>query len=76
MKRTTIFADDYLIKEIKDISKEEKKSIAEVMREAMLTYVKMKRRKTHKLSFIGVGESGRVDVSEKHEELLWKKHTD
>ncbi len=73
MKRTTIFADDNLIKEIKEISKEENRSAAEIIREAMLTYIKHKRHRKKKLSFIGIGSSGRRDIAERHEELLWKK---
>ena len=73
MKRTTIFAHEELINEIKDISKDENRSVAEVVREAMVNYVKQKRKKSKKLSFIGIGDSGRSDVSKNHEELLWKK---
>ena len=75
MKRTTIFADDALIKEFKDLSKEENRSVAEMVREAMEQYVRQRRQKKKKLSFIGIGASGRHDVSEKHEELLWRKAT-
>lgn len=71
MKRTTIFADEDLINEIKEISKEENRSIAEIMREAMQGYIKQKR-KRKKLSFIGIGSSGRRDIAEKHEDLIWK----
>lgn len=73
MKRTTIFTDEYLYKEIKDISNEEDRSIAEVIREAMEIYINQKRQKKKQLSFIGIGDSGRKDISENHEELLWKK---
>jgi len=73
MKRTTIFADDDLIAEIKEISREEGRSAAAVMREAMLSYIDRKKNKKRKLSFVGVGDSGRRGVAEKHEELLWKK---
>lgn len=75
MKRTTIFADANLINEIKEISKEENKSVAEVIREAMLSYIKQKRHKGAKVSFIGFGDSGRRDIAERHEELLWEKAT-
>ena len=50
MKRTTIFADDALIKEFKDLSKEENRSVAEMVREAMEVYVKQRRQKKKKLS--------------------------
>ena len=74
MKRTTIFADEALIKEFKELSKEKNRSVAEMVREAMEQYVRQRHQKK-KLSFIGIGASGRRDVSEKHEELLWRKST-
>jgi metal-responsive CopG/Arc/MetJ family transcriptional regulator len=73
MKRTTIFADDDLLNEIKEISKEENRSVAEIMRTAMEGYIQQKRHKKKKISFIGIGSSGRRDIAEKHEELLWKR---
>lgn len=73
MKRTTIYVDDSLIKEIKEISKEENRSIADVLREAMENYIKHKVYRKKKLSFIGIGNSGRKDIAERHEELLWEK---
>ncbi|OGW56047.1 MAG: hypothetical protein A2Y81_06090 [Nitrospirae bacterium RBG_13_43_8] len=73
MRRTTIFADDNLINEIKEISKEENRSVAEIIREAMQGYIKQKRYKKKVISFIGIGSSGRRDIAERHEELLWKK---
>ena len=75
MKRTTIFADDHLINEIKEISKEENRSMADIIRDAMKSYIKQKRHKKKKLSFVGVGSSGRRDIAEKHEGLLWKRVT-
>lgn len=73
MKRTTIFADDGLLEEIKSLSAEENRSVADMVREAMEEYVKRKRKTVRKFSFVGIGNSGRSDVSEKHEQLLWKK---
>jgi metal-responsive CopG/Arc/MetJ family transcriptional regulator len=75
MKRTTIFADESLIEEIKEISREEKRSVADIVREAMQIYISQKRHGKRKISFIGIGDSGRKDIAEKHEELLWKKAT-
>jgi hypothetical protein len=60
------------MREIKEISKEENKSVAEIMREAMQNYTKQKKFKK-KISFIRIGSSGRKDIAERHEELLWKK---
>ena len=73
MKRTTIFADESLIKELKDLSKEENRSVAEIVREAMAKYIRQKRRSKKKLSFIGISNSGRKDIAETHENLLWKE---
>ena len=73
MKRTTFFADEQLMDELKEIAREEKKTLASVVREATTIYVREKRKRKKKLSFVGVGNSGRSDVAEKHEELLWKK---
>ena len=51
---------------------EKNRSVAEIVREAMQGYIQQKKKKK-KLSFINIGSSGRRDVAEKHEELLWKK---
>ena len=75
MKRTTIFADEELLSEIREISAKEKKSVAEVMREAMQSYVQKKKPARRKLSFVGIGRSGRKDIAGRHEELLWKKNS-
>ena len=74
MKRTTFFADEQLMDELKEIAREERKTLASVVREATALYVQDKRKKKkRKLSIVGIGASGRTDVAEKHEELLWKK---
>ncbi|MCI0607170.1 ribbon-helix-helix protein, CopG family [bacterium] len=75
MKRTTIFADEELLEQLREISAEEKSSVAETMRKAMRSYVQQRRRKKRKLSFVGIASSGRKDIAERHEELLWKKNT-
>ena len=70
MKRTTISAEEDLIKEIKDIANEENRSVTEVLREALENYTKQKTVTKKRLSFIGIGNSGRKDIAENHEELL------
>ncbi|MCI0414546.1 ribbon-helix-helix protein, CopG family [bacterium] len=75
MKRTTIFADEELLEQLREISAEEKSSVAETMRKAMRSYVQQRRRKKRKLSFVGIASSGRKDIAERHEDLLWKKNT-
>ncbi len=73
MKRTTIFIDESLMEEIKAISEEEGKTTSESIREAMKNYVRSKRRKKRRLSFVGVGSSGKRTVASRHEELLWQE---
>jgi metal-responsive CopG/Arc/MetJ family transcriptional regulator len=73
MRRTTIFADDHLLNEIKDLANQEKRSVAELIRDALDQYLRAKRKSGKPLSFIGIGESGRDDVAEKHEDLLWQR---
>jgi hypothetical protein len=74
MKRTTFFADEQHMEELKEIAREERKTLAAVVREATALYVHEKRKKKRrKLSIVGIGSSGRSDVAENHEELLWKK---
>ena len=70
MKRTTISAEEDLIKEIKNIANEENRSVTEVLREALENYIKQKTVTKKRLSFIGIGNSGRKDIAENHEELL------
>ena len=72
MRRTTIFVDDELLNEIKELSKEENKSIAEIIRLSLRGYINRKKSRKTRLSFIGIGNSGKKNVAENHEDLLWK----
>ena len=73
MRRTTIFADDAMLLDLKRVSEHEKKSLAQVMREAFEAHVARKRPQPARFSFTGKYDSGRRDVAEKHEDLLWNK---
>ncbi len=73
MKRTTIFADEDLLDAIKHIADEEGTSIADTIRQALDRFVTQRQKSKKQLSFIGIGRSGRRDVSERYEELLWSK---
>ncbi len=75
MKRTTIFANDELLTELKELSQEEKRSVAELVREAISEFIARKKPQEKKISFMGAGKSGRANIAERHEELLWKKHS-
>ncbi len=73
MKRTTIFADEELLTALKHIADEEGVSIAETIRKALDKFVAQRQKSRKKPSFVGVGRSGRKDISERCEELLWTK---
>jgi hypothetical protein len=38
-------------------------------------YIREKKKGERTLSFVGIGKSGKKKISEKHEDLLWKKDT-
>ena len=72
MKRTTVFADDDVMKRLKEIAKRENSTVSEVTRKALNEFISRRARKRSRLSLIGIGRSGRKDVAERSEELLGK----
>ena len=72
MKRTTVFADEDVLRKLREIARRENRSFAEVTRKALTEYVSRRRTKRSRLSLVGVGRSGRKDVAERSEELLRK----
>jgi metal-responsive CopG/Arc/MetJ family transcriptional regulator len=72
MRRTTVFADDDVMKKLKEIAKRENSTVSEVTRKALNEFVSRRARKRSRLSLIGIGRSGRKDVAERSEELLGK----
>lgn len=72
MKRTTVFADDDVMRHLREIAKRENLSVSEVTRKALHEYVRRRRPRRSRLSLIGIGHSGRKDVAERAEELLGK----
>jgi len=72
MRRTTVFADDDVLKKLQQIAKRENSTVAEVTRKALDEYVSRRRPKRSRLSLIGIGRSGRKDVAQRSEELLGK----
>ena len=72
MKRTTVFADEDLLRKLRDIAKRENSSVSEVTRKALVEYVSRRRPKRSRLSLVGIGRSGRKDVAERSEDLLRK----
>jgi len=72
MKRTSVFADEDILRKLREIAKRENSTVSEVTRKALTEFVSRRRAKRSRLSLIGVGRSGRKDVAERSEELLGK----
>ena len=72
MKRTTIFADEEILSELKALSRDENRNVSELIRDALKDYLR-RRRSKKAISFVGVGASGKRSVAERHEDLLWRK---
>lgn len=73
MKRTTVLADDEVMKKLKQIARQENSTVAKVTRTALNEFVSRRQRKKPRLSLIGIGRSGRKDIAERAEELLGKE---
>jgi hypothetical protein len=71
MKRTTIFVPEPLERDLQLYARSERKPVASVVREALVEYLAARRPASALPSFVGVGQSGRSDIAERHEELLW-----
>ena len=72
MKRTTIFIDEALERDLRAIAEREKRPVSWVVREALGSYVTRRKKAGPGISFIALGRSGHRDTAEKHEELLWQ----
>jgi metal-responsive CopG/Arc/MetJ family transcriptional regulator len=72
MKRTTIVADETLLSEVKALARNEQRSAAEIIREALTRYVRERKREGSRLSYLGVAASGEPNIVQQHERLLWK----
>ena len=74
MKRTTVFLDETLERDLQAIARQEKRPVASLVREALAAYItNRKPTAAPALSFVGAGASGRSDIAERHEDLLWRK---
>jgi hypothetical protein len=72
MRRTTIFADEDILRRLREIARRENITLSDAIRTALERYVARRRPKPSRLSLIGIGRSGRRDVAECAEELLGK----
>jgi hypothetical protein len=72
MFRTTVYLDDEIAVAIRHLAKSQKRSQADIIRDALSRYLKRSEQQASRppLRGIGVYRSGRSDVSEKAEELL------
>jgi hypothetical protein len=72
MKRTTIFIDEQLEHDLRLLSGRTGRPVASLVREAMARYVSAETEgTTPSLGFEAAGHSGRTDIAEQHESLLW-----
>lgn len=72
MKRTTLFVEESVDQELHALARRKGVPVSALVRESLARYVtEQKRSQTFALRFLGQGRSGRRDVAERHEELLW-----
>lgn len=71
MKRTTVFADESLLDMLQDIAYRERSTLAGIIRRALEEFVGRRQKNGSLPSFVGIGRSGRNDIAERAEELLW-----
>ncbi len=72
MTRTTILLDHDLLVEVKQLARASGTTVTNVIREALKSYLE-KNRPSRKLSFAGVGKSGRRSVARDAEKVLRRK---
>ncbi len=73
MKRTTIFADEEMLNALREIARREGLSVAEVIRQALDRFIAEQRGGQRLPSIVGIGGSGRRDIAETCEVLLWRE---
>src|SRR4051812_5330774 len=72
MKRTTIFVEPDVERELQALARRKKQPVAALVREALAEYVAGARRERQpRLGFIAAGRSGHRDTAERHEDLLF-----
>lgn len=73
MKRTTIFIEEGAERELQALARRKGRPVASLVREAVAQYVvKARAEQAPRLQFIAAGRSGREDVAERHEDLLFQ----
>ena len=72
MKRTTLFIDEAVDYELHLLARRKRVPVSALVRESLDRYLAEQRPEGLKLRFLGQGHSRETDVSERHEELLWR----
>jgi hypothetical protein len=73
MKRTTLFVEESMDQELHVLARRKGVPVSALVRESLTRYVtEQKRGQKFALRFLGQGHSGRNDVAERHEQLLWR----
>jgi len=73
MKRTTIFIDETIERDLHALAQRRGAPVSTLVRESLQRYLaEENRRQKFSLRFLAAGRSGRKDVAERHEELLWR----
>jgi predicted CopG family antitoxin len=70
MRRTTILADEDVLRRLREIARRENMLVSDVIRMALDRYLSSHRPKRSRLLLVGIGRSGRRDVAERAEDLL------
>ena len=72
MKRTTLFIDEAVEKDLQAIARRQGRKKAAVTRDAIARYVAQEKiRIGASLSIVAMERSGRSDTAETHEDILW-----
>ncbi|MBI4606226.1 MAG: hypothetical protein HY721_30025 [Planctomycetes bacterium] len=71
MRRTTVFLEEAVDRDLKAIARAKNVPAAAILREALASYLKSEKKKLSRLSIVAMGRSGRTDVAETHEDALW-----
>lgn len=73
MKRTTVFLDETIERRLEQQARRRRQPKAVLIREALAEYLDRQSGDSQdRFAFVGAGRSGRSDVAERHEDLLWR----
>ena len=74
MKRTTLFIDEQVERDLQAVARRQRRPVAAVVREAIAAYVTSAQDASPPAEpgFVAIGRSGHRTTAARHEELLWK----